>query len=86
MSVGEIFTIAPSYDNIDARVDWTNIMGKSYDIGAVVHNLADNTYIQGAVPIYSQLGFTSLSYSAPRMYGVTLKMKFGPSADNGLAL
>ncbi len=84
ISVGEIYTIAPSYDLLDVRVDWSNIMRRPYDISFWMRNALDDTFVQGAVPIYSQLGFTSLTYNPPRMFGFTLKMRFGPGLDTGL--
>src|SRR5579883_3102933 len=82
VSLGEIYTIEPSYDILDARVDWTNIMGYPVDVSFWMRNALDNAYVQGAVPIYSQLGFTSLSYSAPRFWGFTLKYRFGPGTEH----
>jgi iron complex outermembrane receptor protein len=75
-SVGEIFTTAPSYDLLDVRADWADFLGYPVDVAFFMTNALDNTYIQGAVPIYAQLGFTSLSYSEPRMWGFTLKYRF----------
>jgi outer membrane protein OmpA-like peptidoglycan-associated protein len=76
VSAGEIYNIEPAYDNLDVRVDWTDVMGHPFDIAFWMKNATDNLYVQGAIPIYAQLGFTSLSYNAPRMWGFTLKYTF----------
>jgi outer membrane protein OmpA-like peptidoglycan-associated protein len=39
-------------------------------------NALNDLYVQGAVPIYTQLGFTSLTYGPPRMFGFNLKYRF----------
>jgi iron complex outermembrane receptor protein len=82
----EILRRMSSYEVFDFRVDWTNIMGKSYDLAFWMTNATDNLYVRGVAGLYAQLGFTSVGYGPPRMYGVTLKMRFGPGADNGLGL
>jgi len=84
VAIGEIYPIEPSYDLLNVRIDWTNIFGKSYDLSFFMNNATDNLYVQGAIPIYTQLGFTSVTYNAPRMWGFSLKMRFGPGADTGL--
>ena len=75
--LGEIYPIQPSYENIDARIDWTNIMGQPIDASLFMHNVTDNLHAQGATTIYTGLGFTSIAYAPPRMYGFSLKYRFG---------
>jgi iron complex outermembrane receptor protein len=80
--VGEIYPIMPSYENINMRVDWKNIFGNSVDAAFFMTNVTDNTHVIGGFPIYAQLGFTSLVYNQPQMYGFTVKYRFGgPSAE-----
>jgi iron complex outermembrane receptor protein len=76
VSVGEIYPITPSYSLLDVKVDWTNILGYPVDADFFMKNALDTTYVQGAVPIYTQLGFTSLTYNEPRMFGFNLKYRF----------
>jgi iron complex outermembrane receptor protein len=80
VQVGEIYPIMPSYDNLDIRVDWTNVLTYPVDLGFFMTNVTDNTHVVGGFPIYSQLGFTSLVYNAPRMFGFSAKYKFGGPA------
>src|SRR6185312_3442154 len=51
VSPGEIYLIEPSYDNLDLRVDWTDVMSYPVDLSFYVHNATDELYVQGAVPI-----------------------------------
>jgi iron complex outermembrane receptor protein len=66
----------PSYGLLNLRADW-----KMFDWGvtasAFVTNATDDTYIQGGYPLYSGVGFDSVIYGAPRMYGFSLAYKFG---------
>ena len=78
---GEIYNIIPHFNNMDLRFDWTEIMGHSLDFGIFVTNLRNQTHVQAVIPIYTQLGFTSLTYNEPRMYGASLKLRFGPGTS-----
>ena len=42
-------------------------------------------YVQGAEPIYTQLGFTSLSYNPPRMFGFNVKYRFSMTSSSEMA-
>jgi len=76
VSPGEIYLIEPSYDVLDFKVDWTNVLSYPVDLDFFMRNALDTLYVQGAVPIYTQLGFTSLTYNAPRMFGFNIKYRF----------
>jgi iron complex outermembrane receptor protein len=67
---------------VDANLDWDSIGGSPIDATFFVTNLFDTTYkIGGASLINSGLGFNQRIYNEPRMYGVTLRYRFGASAD-----
>jgi iron complex outermembrane receptor protein len=78
---GEIFPITPSYDQVDIRVDWTNLFGQPIDAAFFMTNALDKTHVVGVFPIYAQLGFTSVVYNEPRMFGFSLKYRFGPGGE-----
>jgi iron complex outermembrane receptor protein len=77
VTAGEIASIMPSYENFDIRADWTNMFGRPIDLAAFASNLTDNTHIAGLQAFYTTLGFSSASYNAPRMFGISLKYRFG---------
>jgi iron complex outermembrane receptor protein len=81
VTAGEIQNIMPSYENFDLRVDWTDVFGQPIDLGAFVTNLTDNTHITGLQTIYTTLGFTSAAYNAPRMFGFSVKYRFGGESE-----
>ena len=81
LAAGEIFPIMPSYENFDLKADWTDVFGSSFDLGAFVSNLTDNTHIAGLQTLYTALGFTAASYNPPRMFGFSVKYRFHEDAD-----
>jgi iron complex outermembrane receptor protein len=81
VQAGEIYPIQPSYDQVDIRVDWTNALNYPVDVGFFMTNALDTTHVVGGFPIYSQLGFTSLVYNEPRMFGFSLKYSFGGPSE-----
>jgi iron complex outermembrane receptor protein len=85
VSPGEIYVIEPSYELLNFKVDWTNILGHPVDLSFFMRNALDTLYVQGAVPIYTQLGFTTLSYNPPRMYGVNIKYRFSEPQEEASA-
>ena len=82
--LGEPYSITPSHDQLDMKVDWNNVFGRSFDASFYMTNVTNNTYVTGAFPIYVQFGFESLVYSAPRMFGFNLRYRFGPGLNSGM--
>jgi iron complex outermembrane receptor protein len=81
VTVGEVQNIIPSYENFNLRVDWTDVFGAPVDLGAFVTNLTDNTHVTGIQAIYTTLGFTSAAYNPPRMFGFSVKYRFGEESE-----
>jgi outer membrane protein OmpA-like peptidoglycan-associated protein len=81
IQAGEIYPIQPSYDQLDIRVDWTNFLTYPVDLGFFMTNALDSTHVVGGFPIYTQLGFTSLVYNEPRMFGFSVKYRFGGPSE-----
>ena len=78
---GDIYSIIPSYDNVDVRVDWTDVLSYPVDLDFFMTNALDETHVIAVIPIYSQLGFTSLTYNEPRMFGFSVKYRFGGASE-----
>ena len=66
----------PAHDLLNLRVDWTDVFELPVDAGFFMNNALDTVYIPGVIPIAAQLGFSSYSYGAPRMFGFSLKYRF----------
>jgi iron complex outermembrane receptor protein len=77
----EILNVQPHFENFDLRADWTNFMGQPIDLGAFVTNLTDNLHIVGEIPLWTSLGFSSVAYNPPRMFGFSLKYRFEPNKE-----
>jgi len=77
----EILNVQPHYENFDLRGDWTNMFGQPIDLGVFVTNLTDNLHIVGEIPLWTSLGFSSVAYNPPRMFGFSLKYRFEPAKE-----
>ncbi|HLZ07501.1 MAG TPA: OmpA family protein, partial [Chloroflexota bacterium] len=76
-------TTLPSYDVLNLRVDWTNVFERPVDVAFFMTNALDHTYATGGVPVYGVLGLDSFTYSEPRMFGFSVKYRFGgPSEES----
>ena len=80
-TIGEPYNIMPSYDQLDLNVNWTNVMTYPVDAGFFMTNALNTTHVQGVFPIYVPLGFTSLVYNEPRMFGFSLKYRFNANTE-----
>lgn len=84
--IGDPIQTDPSYANVNVRVDWTNVLGYSLDAEFFMTNALDATHINGVFPLYGILGFTSVTYNEPRMFGFSLKYRFdAPGAEEPAA-
>lgn len=62
---------------INARLEWSGILGSNVDGALFVQNLTDRTYALSGTPQLFALGIATKSYAAPRTYGVQLSYRFG---------
>jgi iron complex outermembrane receptor protein len=68
----------PSLTLVDGNVNWHDVAGKPIDLGFFVTNLTNKKYYNFSAGLGSpSLGFEVSSVGAPRMYGVTAKIRFG---------
>jgi iron complex outermembrane recepter protein len=84
VAAAEKLNIIPSHDQLNVRVDWNNIMGRPFDAEFFMTNATNNTYITGVNGLWTQLGYDTASFSEPRMFGFSLKYRFGPGLDSGI--
>jgi iron complex outermembrane receptor protein len=77
VSANPTFNQLPGYGKLDLRLNWNNLWGKPVDLAFYMTNATDRTYAAGRYPLMAQLGFDSLTYAEPRMYGFQLKYRFG---------
>lgn len=65
-------------ENLNLRVDWTNIYARPIDFAFYATNVLDKTYAVGGYPIYGLAGFRSNIYDEPRMLVAQLTVRWGP--------
>ncbi len=65
-------------DNLNLRMDWSNIYAKPLDFAVIATNVMDRTYAVGGYPIYGLAGFRSNIYDEPRMVVAQLTLRWGP--------
>lgn len=66
----------PAYGVVNARLSWERVLGSRFDVSVFASNLTNKTYALGGYPV-AALGFDSAIYGEPRMFGVSLKFRFG---------
>lgn len=69
----------PAVTLVGARIDWRDVMSYPFDLGFSVTNLTNKHYYEGTLPTggAGSLGFSSVLWSEPRMWRVSLRYRFG---------
>ncbi|SFR88593.1 TonB-dependent receptor [Sphingomonas jatrophae] len=67
----------PSYTLWNARLDWSDAFAPGVDLAVFATNITGKKYIVGGYPLVSALGFDSVLYGEPRMYGASVRFRFG---------
>lgn len=75
--VPQFYDQQPGYGNLDARIDWDEVMGQP-DLGmsVFVTNLTKNKKGDGGFGAYGSLGLWGISPAVPRQFGVRLRYDF----------
>ena len=76
-------SIEPGHTTIDANAFWRGIAGRPIDLGLFVTNLTNEKYRIGTNNLLqnASLGILGEIYAPPRMYGVSVKYRFGADAE-----
>ncbi len=72
-----LLTSYPGYGLLNLRAELREIGGTGLDLAVFASNVTNKTYILGGLPLGSPLGFESSIYGEPRMYGLSVKYRFG---------
>jgi iron complex outermembrane receptor protein len=67
----------PTFTLLNVHLDWNEIMHLPLDLTLFGTNMTDRRYITGGYPIYDSIGFSSSIWGEPRMYGASLRYRFG---------
>lgn len=75
--------IEKPYTTLDLNAGWKNVMGQPVDLAVFVTNVTNKLYRIGNNDLTqrSSLGTRGNIYAAPRMWGVSLKYRFGSDAN-----
>ncbi len=66
------------YTLLNLSMEWNNILGSTLDARAFVTNATNKTYrVNEYVGLLQSTGFTNSVYGEPRMYGLSLRYRFG---------
>ncbi|WP_170150127.1 TonB-dependent receptor [Parahaliea mediterranea] len=66
------------YTTVNLSMEWNRLFGSNLDARAFVTNATDETYaINEYVGLRQSSGFTNTVYGEPRMYGISLRYRFG---------
>jgi iron complex outermembrane receptor protein len=75
---GAVDGYVDSYDVVNASIDWNGMLGTPIDARVFVTNLTNTTYrISNTAGDDGSLGFSTAIYNEPRMYGLSLRYRFG---------
>jgi len=68
--------IIASYGLLGATIDWVSIARGPVDLSLFGSNLLNETYVVGGSNNWGILGFATLLYGEPRMYGARVRYRF----------
>lgn len=76
-------SIEKPFTTLDFNLNWKNVGGQPVDLGLFVTNVTKEVYRIGTNNLMqnSSLGILGNIYAAPRMWGLSLKYRFGADAD-----
>jgi iron complex outermembrane receptor protein len=76
-------SVEGGFTTLDLTANWRNVMGQPVDLGFFVTNVTDELYRIGTNDLLqtSSVGTQGAIYSAPRMFGFSLKYRFGSDAN-----
>ena len=65
------------YGLLSMNLQWQSVAGSNFDLSAFATNLTNETFIISSQGSSYQGGFNSLIYGEPRMYGLSVRYRFG---------
>jgi iron complex outermembrane receptor protein len=70
------FSTTPPIETMNARLDWNEVLGSSFDLSVFVTNITKNKWAQGQLGAYNSLGIWGYAAAIPRMFGVRGRYSF----------
>jgi iron complex outermembrane recepter protein len=71
--------VEPAYGTLELNAGWKNIFGRPVDLNVFITNVTNKIYRDGSTSVTqnSSIGLNGDVYAAPRMFGLSLKYRFG---------
>lgn len=69
-------TKLPSYELLNARFNWSNIMESGFSAAVFGKNILDKDHFVGGMPLGASLGHNAAAVGEPRTYGLELTYQF----------
>lgn len=76
ISAAESTARVDSYEVLNLRFDWRNVLGSNYDLAVYSNNITDQEYVVGGLNIIESFGISALSYGPPKTIGASLRYSF----------
>ena len=73
-----VFGTLPESDLVNLNVNWNRVMDSRVDLALFVTNLTKEKYFIAGPNSWTSFGYADLTPGAPRMYGVRVRVNFGP--------
>ncbi|MDB5970634.1 MAG: hypothetical protein JWQ90_3084 [Hydrocarboniphaga sp.] len=72
---------AAAYGVANSRIEWGSVGNTALDVGLFVRNLSNREYVTAPSIASNALGFATVAYGEPRIYGIDLRYRFGMSSS-----
>ncbi|MBL4827587.1 MAG: TonB-dependent receptor plug domain-containing protein [Spongiibacteraceae bacterium] len=69
-------TKLPSYELVNARLSWKDVLGSKFSAAIYAKNLTDEEYFVGGMTLAAALGHNAAAVGEPRTYGMELFYQF----------
>ncbi len=67
-----------AYGLVNLSLDWNDVAGRPVDISLFGTNVLNRAFVAGDYTVYKLIGYNAAIYNEPAMYGVKLKLRWGP--------
>jgi iron complex outermembrane receptor protein len=71
------YNYLPSTDLLNLNANWDNVLDHSFDVALFMTNVTDKHYPVVIGGSYNSLGYESVQWGQPRMYGIRVRYNFG---------
>ncbi len=70
------------YGLVNLSLDWNDVGGRPVDVSLYGTNVLNRSFVAGDYVVYKLIGYDARIYNEPAMYGVKLKLRWGPGVPS----